>query len=450
MLAMSGTGEGRSNATPEDKLDSMFESWLTGQGLNFISPEAEKAYRSRVLMIKDVLQLRVPERIPIYANIGFFPAYYAGITTEEAMYDYDKLTAAWRDYTLDLQPDVHGGSAIPGPGKSYEILDYKMYLWPGHGTASDSPYQCVEKDYMKEDEYDALIRDPSDFWMRKYIPRIFGTLEPFRKLGNLGSLLQMPFTSSYLATFGRPDMKAALESLVAAGEEAVRWRRAVSNCNRQLTEAGYPLIAGGSTLAPYDAIADTLRGTRGVMSDMYRQPDKLIEAMERITPVMVELGAEAARATGRPLVFIPLHKGADSFMSDSQYKTFYWPTLKKMIHSYVDQGLVPFLFAEGHYNTRLEIIRDVPVGKTIWHFDFTDMAAAKESLKDIACIAGNVPVSLLNTGTPAEVEAYCRDLIDVAGKGGGFIMTSGGVIDKARPENIRTMIQFTRNYGIYR
>jgi len=96
-------------------------------------------------------------------------------------------------------------------------------------------------------------------------------------------------------------------------------------------EAGYPLIAGGSTLAPYDAIADALRGTRGVMMDIYRRPDKLIEAMEKLTPVMVELGAEGARLTGRPLVFIPLHKGTDGFMSDKQYKTFYWPTLKKMI-----------------------------------------------------------------------------------------------------------------------
>jgi hypothetical protein len=446
---MSGIGDTRNESTPHDKLDNMFESWLTGQNLNFMSPEAEETYQDRVRMMKDVLQLRVPERIPIYANIGFFPAYYAGITTEEAMYDYDKLIAAWRDYVLDLQPDVHGGSAIPGPGKSYEILDYRMYLWPGHGANSDSPYQCVEAEYMKADEYDELMRDPSDFWIRKYMPRIFGKLEPFRKLGGLGALLQMPFTSSYLTAFGRPDMRQALEALIAAGEEAVRWRRAVSTCNRQITEAGYPLVAGGSTLAPYDAIADTLRGTRGVMSDMYRQPDVLLEAIERLTPVMVELGAESARAIGRPLVFIPLHKGADGFMSDKQYRTFYWPTLKKMIQAYVDQGLVPFLFAEGEYTSRLEVIQDVPVGSVIWHFDFTDMARAKDALAGIACIAGNVPVSLLNTGTPEEVENYCKKLIDVAGKGGGFIMTSGGVIDKARPENVRAMIQVTKQYGVY-
>lgn len=435
--------------SPDEKLEFMFDSWHNRQNLNFISPEAEKAYHDRVTRIKDVLQLRVPDRIPVYANIGFFPAYYTGITTEEAMYDYDKLVSAWRDYILDLKPDVHGGSAIPGPGKTYELLDYRMYLWPGHGAGSDSPYQCVENEYMKADEYDALIRDPSDYWLRRYMPRIFGALQPLEKLGSIGALLQMPFTSSYLVAFGRPDVREALEKLMTAGEEAVRWRRAVSSCNRQVAEAGFPIIAGGSTLAPYDAIADTLRGTRGVMSDMYRQPDKLIEAMERLTPVLVELGAESARAIGRPLVFIPLHKGADGFMSNEQYKVFYWTSLKEMILGFIAQGLVPFLFAEGEYTSRLEVIRDIPAGKVIWHFDFTDMGLAKEALGDVACIAGNVPISLLNTGTTDEVKEYCKELIDVAGKDGGFIMTSGGVIDKAKPENVRAMIEYTGQYGVY-
>ena len=447
---MSGNEEGRAVKSSRDKMDSMFDAWLNSQHLEFVNPEAEKAYRERVLRMKDVVQLKVTDRIPIYANIGFSPAYYAGITTEEAMYDYDKLIKAWSDYILDLQPDVHGGSAVPGPGRSYEILDYTLYLWPGHGAISDSQYQCVEKECMKADEYDDLIRDPSDFLMRKYMPRIFGKLQTFEKLGSLASLLQMPFTSTYLTAFGLPEMRSAFEALMSAGEEAIKWRKAVSACNRRVIEAGYPLVAGGSTLAPYDAIAGTLRGSRGVMTDIYRQPDKLLEAMERLTPVMVELGAEAAHATGRPLIFIPLHKGADAFMSDKQYKTFYWPTLKKMIIGFIEQGMVPFLFAEGGYTSRLEIIGDIPKGKVIWHFDFTDMALAKQALSDTACIAGNVPISLLNTGTPDEVKEYCKELIDVAGKGGGFIMTSGGVIDKARPENVRAMIEYTKEYGVYR
>ena len=77
------------------------------------------------------------------------------------------------------------------------------------------------------------------------------------------------------------------------------------------------------------------------------------------------------------------------------------------------------------------------------------MAVAKEALGDIACVAGNVPISMLNTGTPDDVRDYCKNLIDVAGKGGGYIMTSGGVIDKAKTENVRAMIEVTKEYGVY-
>lgn len=434
---------------PEEKLEKMFESWLSQQRVDFVSPEAAKAYHDRVIRIKDVIQLRVPDRVPIYANIGFFPAYYAGMSPEEAMYDYDKLITAWRNLILDLQPDVHGGSAIPGPGRAYEILDYRLYLWPGHGTPVDTPYQCVEAEYMKVEEYDALIQDPSDFWLRTYLPRIFGALEPLKSLESLTSVVEMPFTGAYLASYGVPEVRSAFKALLAAGQEAARWRKAIAVCNKSLLEAGFPLLAGSSTKAPYDTLADTLRGTRGIMVDMYRQPDKLLAALERLTPLMIRMGVAGARSSGRPLVFIPLHKGADGFMSQEQYRIFYWPTLKKVLLGLIDEGLVPFIFAEGTYDTRLEIVQDIPRGKTVWQFDDTDMARAKAVLGKTACIAGNVPISLLSTGTPGEVKEYCKKLIDVAGKGGGFILTSAGVIDKAKPENVRAMIEFTKEYGVY-
>ncbi|MGB4504060.1 MAG: uroporphyrinogen decarboxylase family protein, partial [Syntrophaceticus sp.] len=63
---------------------------------------------------------------------------------------------------------------------------------------------------------------------------------------------------------------------------------------------------------------------------------------------------------------------------------------------------------------------------------------------------GNVPNALLCTGTPEEVKEYCKKLIDVLGKDGGYIMDSGACIDEAKPENIKAMIDFTKEYGVYR
>jgi uroporphyrinogen-III decarboxylase len=435
---------------PEEKQGKMFKTWFSPPGIAFESPEAEKAYHNRITRIIDVIQLKVPDRVPVYTSGGFFPAYYAGITPETAMYDYDKLNMAWKNFVLDFQPDVYAGSATALPGKAFEILDYKLYLWPGHGTPPDTPYQCVEDEYMMADEYDALIQDTSDFLMRVYLPRIFGVLGPFQRLSPLTNTVEIPFVGPYLMRYGIPEVQSAFEALLAAGQEALKWREAVAACDKALNEAGFPILTGGSTKAPFDMLGDTLRGTKGIMIDMYRQPDKVLEALERLTPLMISMGVGGTRASGRPLVFIPLHKGADGFMSDEQYKRFYWPTFRKVIVGLIAEGLVPFIFAEGAYNSRLEIVKDIPRGKTLWLFDYTDMVKAKKVLGDTACIAGNVPISLLSTGRPDEVKAYCQKLIDVAGKDGGFIMASGAVIDQARPENLRTMIEFTKEYGVYR
>ena len=155
-------------------------------------------------------------------------------------------------------------------------------------------------------------------------------------------------------------------------------------------------------------------------------------------------------ASGSPLTFIPLHKGADGFMSEEQFLTFYWPTLKELCMGLINEGVVPLLFAEGGYNTRLNIVKDLPRGAAVWWFDQTDMARAKEILGDTACICGNVPASLICIGTPGEVREYCRKLIEVAGKGGSFILTSGAFMDQGNPDNMRAMMEAAKEYGVYR
>jgi uroporphyrinogen-III decarboxylase len=95
------------------------------------------------------------------------------------------------------------------------------------------------------------------------------------------------------------------------------------------------------------------------------------------------------------------------------------------------------------------VIKDLPRGKTIWLFDATDMARAKETLGDVACISGNVPSTILGVGTPDEVSEYVRKLIDTAGKGGGYILQNGAVLDDAKPENVRAMIETGKKYGVY-
>ena len=434
----------------DENQEAQFNTWLSGQGIPFVSSEAQADYQARVTLMKDAIQLKKPpSRIAICPSAGFFPIQYAGINMYDAMYDDEALTGAWEKFCNDLTPDAYNAPTTVVPGRILDILDFKLGQWPGHGVAEDSEYQYVEKEYMKADEYPDLIDDPSGFFMNRFFPRIFGALEPLQNMPLLPPINEIPCIPPALFPFGDKDLQAAFSSLAKAGEEAIRWRDAVRRLNGKIMGQGYPAFSGGFTKAPFDVIGDTLRGTREVLMDMYRHPDELIEACERITPFMIKSGVASCKATGHIMPFIPLHKGADGFMSEEQFQKFYWPTLRKVIIGLVDAGMVPQLFAEGAYNQRLDVICDVPKGKVLWWFDLTDMARAKKTVGQVACIAGNVPLSLLCTATPDEVKAYCKALIDAAGKDGGFIFSTGAGMQGSKPENVKAMIEFSKDYGIY-
>jgi uroporphyrinogen-III decarboxylase len=134
-------------------------------------------------------------------------------------------------------------------------------------------------------------------------------------------------------------------------------------------------------------------------------------------------------------------------MSDEQYASFYWPSLRRYIVALIDAGLTPVLYCEGRYNSRLKHLREVPRGKVLYDFELADMARAKEQLGDVACIAGNVANILLAHGKKQEVIDYTKRLIDTCAPGGGFMLDSGAVVDDAKAENLMALFETADSYG---
>jgi uroporphyrinogen-III decarboxylase len=286
--------------------------------------------------------------------------------------------------------------------------------------------------------------------LRVYLPRVCGILEPLKTLP--------PFTSWFgyylsilanLIPFGMPEIAEAFESLLKAGSEALKWAMRMGEQANKILAMGFPSMRGGSAAAPYDVIGDWFRGTRGVMLDMFKVPDKLIEGMEKLVPLLVRMAVSQAQQSGNPIVGLMLHKGLEGFMSLDQYKTFYWPTLRKVMMGLIGEGLVPLPLFEGDNTSRLEFIRDIPKGKAIYWFETVDIHKAKEILRDRVCFRGNVPVSLLHAGTPQQVRDYVKSLIDVVGKDGGLMVDCGIWFDEAKHENVKAMVDFTKEYGVY-
>ena len=435
--------------TPDQRFAARMDAWQDAP-FEFASPDVAAIYRERVQLFRDAIALKKPARVPIAPWIGLFPMRYAGFTGHDAYYDYDKLGQAWDKYHIDFQPDALAMTLAMVPGKLFEILDYKMYEWPGHGTEEDTSYQYKEREWMHDDEYDLLLQDPSNYWQRYYLPRVFGAMEPWSMLSPFTDYCEMPFAAPMFVPFALPPVKEMLNKMMAAGDAAMEWLQAfIAIDGKQITTLGIPSMAGSATKAPYDILGDTMRGTRGVMLDKFRRPDMVKAAMERIVPLAIDYAVRSADVNKHPLVFIPIHKGADGFLSDADYREFYWPSFKAVLLGLINEGLVPLVFAEGGYNERLEAIADpeIPEGRMIWMFDDTDMARAKKLVGARQCIGGNVPGSMLAMGTPEQVDAYVKDLLGKTATDGGFLLGTGIVLDEADPACFKAFVDAGRKYG---
>jgi hypothetical protein len=404
----------------------------------------QELYEERKNRLEDAIQLKVPDRVPVSLSLGYFPAKYTGITCEDAFYNPAKWKEAAIKTVVDFAPDSYTGMGADS-GKALEALDFKQMKWPGHGTSPNHGHQFVEGEYMKADEFDAFLRDPTGFILNTYLPRTCGNLEALQRLPDLTILLFSP-----TMLLGMPGFDEAIEALLKARQALSERNAASGSMANELKELGFPTFASGVAFAPFDIIGDRLRGMRGAMLDMFRQPDKYLEATEKLLPVMLGLSIAMSRMTGASRVFIPLHRGADGFMSLKQFEKFYWPTFKGLLIGLIDAGLIPCPFFEGNYDSRLEYLLEIPKGKMLGYFDASDIFKVKEILGGHLCIMGNVPSSLLQTGSTEDVKNHCKKLIDVVGKDGGYIMAPRSSIDEVKPENLKAMIDFTKEYGVYK
>ena len=162
---------------------------------------------------------------------------------------------------------------------------------------------------MKADEYDLFLKDPSDYVIRVYLPRVYGSLDSFKMLPPLRSILFGGYGRTDLTSvFAMPEFASAFEALNKAGSEALNWRSGMSSFDKEMAEQGFPnIFVAPAPPVPFDQISDYLRGMRGTMFDMYRQPDKLVEACEKLLPMIIEEGVSSARRNKTSKILVPLH-----------------------------------------------------------------------------------------------------------------------------------------------
>ncbi len=413
------------------------------------TPEAKAAYDARWQRIMDCVNLKQPDRMPTAFLATFWLARYGGISNRQLMYDYEKTKEIGERAILEFEPDAPSPTVLAvATGRALEAIGFKQLQWPGHGVRDDQPYQYLDREYMKAEEYDEFLFDPTGFYLRKYLPRVAEAFEGLEELHYLPGLHYFRLVAG-IRSFAKPRVRQAFEKIIKAAEEVERMATHHADFTQRMVAHGFPMSYITTAVSPYDMLADYFRGATGMMKDLYRNKDKLLQLLDKAAVFLVRQTLWSAKSAGHPIVFIPIHWAPDAFMSGKQFETFWWPSFRKMLIGLIEGGIIPMPLWEADCTKRLEIIRDIPPGKCIYWFERTDMVRAFEVLGDVVALRGNISPSLLTTGKPDEVDAAVRHLAEnVFHKGGKLILDGAfGIPDETPIENVRAMFTAARKYA---
>ncbi|PRR73309.1 hypothetical protein MHOCP_19330 [Moorella humiferrea] len=388
--------------------------------------DKEKLYQERFARYTTALDCGKPDKVPVVFPIGEWFVKYTDTNMQEIYYDVDKSTAIISDLIKDLDFDTMFGSPNLWWPPMFDAIGCKLYKFPGIYFEENSGFQYIEEEYMKAEDYDEFIANPTYWLATKYLPRICGEFsEP-------GSYRASVALVKGAAAFAMHNDKMARASEKWAKEYAV-----------------VPATSG-MTKAPFDTLGDALRGTKGILVDLRRRPDKVVAACEAIVPHNIAYAMITAAGDTTFPCFAPLHKGAYPFLSPAFWEKYYWPTWKAVIEGLWSMRKRTFFFAEGDWTPYLEKIAELPDKSIVFCIDLTDAKKAKAVLGGRFCLYGGVPTTLLTYGTPQEVKDCVKKAIDELAGDGGFILAAGGVVmSDAKRENIMAMLEAAREYGVY-
>lgn len=390
--------------------------------------ELEQLYEQRRRRYIAAMRLGVPDSVPIRPFAAEFTATHTGYTCQQVTHDYrlafDAVIRCCRDYDWD--------AAVPNMVYVWTGLTHaaglKYYAVPGMDIPADVAFQYREPDpekaWMRREDYDEFIENPEAFLWNTWLPRVSRAFDERR-------------SSQAIAT----SAWAMADYFTAFGPQIERMRRETATVS----------AISGMLKAPLDVLADKFRGYLGLAFDLKECPDKVMAACRALEPYLAGValgGLDPAREIPIP---IWMHRGCVPFISYKEFEEIYWATLKPTVEAIIARGNQVLFYAEGKWDAHLETFATLPKGGIIFHLDRTNPEKAWGALGGRFALSGGVPNALLAFGSPAEVEAKCKELIDLLGREGAYIMDAAAIMQNdARPENVRAMTDFTRRYGVYR
>ncbi|MCB9218287.1 MAG: hypothetical protein H6610_02360 [Ignavibacteriales bacterium] len=393
----------------------------------------EKLYEERLSRYLTAMRNEMPDKIPIRPFVAEFTAKYAGFTCQDVAHDYEKAFFAARKCAADFDWDAVVANMVYVWTGITQAVGIKYIGIPGIDIPPNVGFQYREPDennsFMKSDEYDELIDDPTAFLYSKWLPRVSNDISAMNELtsykNNLALVKGAMAMLKYFTDFGPQN-------------------------DRLRTESGTVSAISGIFKAPFDIIGDKLRGYIGLTMDMMQQPDKVLAACEALMPHLYNVALTSSDPNKQVPIGYWMHRGCIPFVSKGQFESHYWPTTKPIIEELWKNGHQTLFYAEGDWSHHFNSFLELPHHSIVYHVDKGSIFEASKILHNKFCLSGGIPNTLLAYNSPNEVRDFCKDVIDVVAQNGGYIMDASAIIQNdAKTENLKALTDFTRDYGVY-
>ncbi len=386
-------------------------------------------YAQRLNRYVTAMRNAKPDRVPLRPFAAEFTATHTGMTCQQVTHDYNQAFEAVIRCCHDYDWDAVVPNMVYVWTGLTQSAGLRYYATPGVEVAPDVTFQYrePEKDnaWMLREEYDELIEDPVQFLYTKWLPRVSAeyAASPFRR--DLALVKSTWAMANYFSAFG-------------------------GQIQRMKDETGTVSAISGMLKAPLDVLGDKFRGYLGLAFDLMEIPEKVEAACHALMPHLAHIALSGLDPNRQIPIPIWMHRGCVPFISHLHFNTIYWPTLRPIVEAIFARGNQTLFYAEGKWDAHLDSFAQLPAGSIVYHIDRGDPKLCAEKLGAKFCLSGGIPNAILAFGTPEQVKAKCKEVIDLCGQNGGYIMDASAIMQNdSAVANVKAMTDFTREYGVY-
>ena len=400
----------------------------------FKDPATEKRYGERMDRYATAMACGTPDRIPIRFLFQEAAAHYAGYTNQQVSCDYDLAFEATRRMAEDIGSDAVMLNAIWGNYGVAKSASWKYIHVPGVDTGTDNVIQFSEpelesEEYLRFDEYEEFIDDPTGFLFTKWFPRYTTRL----------AIPGEPVTFDHNATL--------ISGALAFGNYMHAFGPAADKLKY---ESGVVNATAGVIKAPFDLLTDKFRGYLNMTRDTIKHPEMVRKACEALMPHILTNALAGADPDKKVPITIWAHRGCVPYFNRKTFDEIFWPTLKPVFEEVIAKGYQILFYSEGNWEAHYDALLELPAGSIIYHFDKGDPVRAAKAFKGHFAISGGLPYDVLAHGTTGDVRREMKELFSVMKPEGGYILDcSALMLSDINPENIKVAVDYTMEHGVY-